>query len=60
MVKTSETETKSCLCQVFNFKLDRFAAKDIKCMAWKQPLLELKIWSRIYPLNKECQEFGDG
>jgi hypothetical protein len=34
-------EPKPCLGRVFNFKLDSFTAKNSKCVAGKQPVLEL-------------------
>jgi hypothetical protein len=40
-------ESKSCLGRGFNSKLGRFASKQPKCIAYTQPILELKTGGLI-------------
>jgi hypothetical protein len=44
-------EPKSCLGQIFNFKLDRFASEQHRGMTYTWPLSELKTRPRFYPVS---------
>jgi hypothetical protein len=44
--------TKSCLGQVFNYKLGHFATLLSNCIASMQPLIELKTRPGVCPVSK--------
>ncbi len=44
-------ERNSCLGLIFNIKLDSFALYQQKFTVFVQPVLKLKTWPRVRPVN---------
>ncbi len=45
-------EPRSCLCQVFNFRLGSFVSKQCYWITCARPHLELKTWPRFCPVSR--------